>query len=215
MIWPDIRWDIWFFVTSDIGPIHHFQLTIPAKEPASCRSVILSSYQHSASRNIDSHQQLGNRKVLKSTMENDPYMNSTHNRSVNTLRPRQNGCHFADNIFEFIFFQKLFCFASNFIEIYLQGSSWQNSSTDLAAKQMTNHYLNAWWSQFTVYIWLTQPQWIITLSDTWAKMTSICKVYFLSIFLNDSYGILLQILVKFVTLVAISTETTILLSYLS
>ena len=43
----------------------------------------------------------------------------------NTFRPRQNGRHFADDIFNCIFYKKIFEFQKSFIEICSLRSSWQ------------------------------------------------------------------------------------------
>ena len=50
------------------------------------------------------------------------YICVTRPQWVNTLRPRQNGCHFADDISKCIFFD--LSFNSNFTEVCSRGPSW-------------------------------------------------------------------------------------------
>ena len=51
--------------------------------------------------------------------------------SVNTTRPRQNGHHFADDVFKCNFFIWLYFFYRNIIELCSQGSYWLWSSIGL------------------------------------------------------------------------------------
>ena len=51
------------------------------------------------------HNELNNVRTLEAAQEN---LRCAH-RLVNTLRPTQNGCHFADDIFNYFFLKKKFC----------------------------------------------------------------------------------------------------------
>ena len=76
------------------------------------------------------------------------YDNQSH-RSITTLRPKRNGCHFADNIFKCIFLNEnvliLFKISLNlFLRIELTISQYWFRLW-LGADQATSHYLNQWW----------------------------------------------------------------------
>ena len=86
----------------------------------------------------------------------------SHN--INTLRPRQNGHHFAYDIFKRIFLNEnylifLFEFYLNIfpgaqLSICHHWFRWW-----LGADQATNHYLNQWWPSLLTHICVTRPQW--------------------------------------------------------
>ena len=67
----------------------------------------------------------------------------------NSLRPRQNGCHFADDTFTRIFLNEVLEFRLNFhwslfmrvqLTLFQHWFRWW-----LGAGQATSHYLNQWW----------------------------------------------------------------------
>ena len=68
---------------------------------------------------------------------------------LNTLRPRQNGCRFADDIFECIFLNENVWISLNISLKYILKVPFNNIPTLvqiwLGADQATNHYLNQWW----------------------------------------------------------------------
>ena len=84
-------------------------------------------------------------------------------RWVNTLRPGQNGRHFANDIFKRIFWNKNYCIS---IEISLNPiiqfpiinipplvkiMAWR--------RQATSHFLNQSWPSWLTHICVTRPQW--------------------------------------------------------
>ena len=85
-------------------------------------------------------------------------------KSVNTLRPSQNGHHFANNIFKCISLNKNFWILNEihsnmFLGVYLtiwlpQFRRW------LVAVQATRLYLNQWWRRLPTHLCVTRPQWV-------------------------------------------------------
>ena len=81
---------------------------------------------------------------------------------VDTLKPRQNGHHFADDSFNWIFFNEnasisikipLKCFPDgpiNHIPASVHIMAWRRSGDKqwLGAVQATSHYLNQWWLDY-------------------------------------------------------------------
>ena len=75
---------------------------------------------------------------------------------LNTLRPRQHGRRFIDDILKGIFLNEN---VWNSIKISLKcvpNRSW------LGADQATSHYLNQWWHSLKTHICVTRAQWVKT-----------------------------------------------------
>ena len=75
----------------------------------------------------------------------------TRPQEVNTLRPRQNGCHFADNIFKCIFLNENVRISLK-ISLGFVRKVWINNIPALVQimawclpGDMTSHYLDQWW----------------------------------------------------------------------
>ena len=85
-------------------------------------------------------------------------------RNFNTLRPGQDGCHYADEIFKCILLIKCFVFWLKFHwNWFLKVQSTINQDWFrwwLGAKQATSHYLNLWWTCSLVPYGVTRPQWV-------------------------------------------------------
>ena len=90
--------------------------------------------------------------------------------SINTLRPRQNGRQFPDDIFKCIFLMKISALWLRFhwslfprvqLTIFQHWFAWPAPS----------HYLNQWWSRMVAHIWVTRPQCVNSL---WRSET-ICR----------------------------------------
>ena len=68
---------------------------------------------------------------------------------INTLRPRQNGCHFPDNIFKWIFLNKHVWIKIKISLKFVPKVPINNIPAlvliRLGAGQATSHYLNQWW----------------------------------------------------------------------
>ena len=82
---------------------------------------------------------------------------------VDTLRPRQNGCHFADGISKWIFMnENMYLDIYNlFLRVQLTiKQHWIRKG--LCTKQATSHCLNQWWLSLLTHIWVTMPQWLLT-----------------------------------------------------
>ena len=82
---------------------------------------------------------------------------------LNTSRLRQNGCHFSDDIFKFIFL----CENCHILCICLFPKSSINNKPALAqimAGRWTGyrHYLNQWWPAFIMHICATWSWWVKT-----------------------------------------------------
>ena len=90
----------------------------------------------------------------------EPFIGSHGYHLLSTLRPKQNGHHFAADIFRFIVFLKIVYFCHYFTAIY-----WWESLTIcqhwfrwwLGAEQVPSDYLNEWWSISLTHLWITQP----------------------------------------------------------
>ena len=82
------------------------------------------------------------------------WVNSSWDSSglINTLRPKQNGCHFGDSIFNDFSVNENLSYNYNCTEICSLGSNWQYCSigpdNGLGAKQATSHYLNQSWLDY-------------------------------------------------------------------
>ena len=85
---------------------------------------------------------------------------------VNSSPPRQNGHHFADNIFRCIFVNKKFCI---FIKISLQFAPNGPIDNNQALAEIMawclfgpvpSHYLNHWWPDSLTHICATRGRWV-------------------------------------------------------
>ena len=72
----------------------------------------------------------------------DPFMFVLRIILTHWVRPEQNGCHLADNIFEWIYFNEIFC---NLIQISLKRVS-------IGAEKVTRHDMN---QSYLVYLILS------------------------------------------------------------
>ena len=80
--------------------------------------------------------------------------------TFNTLRPRQNGWHFLDNIFKCILMKISLKFAARVqLKIVHHWFRW------LGTSQVTSHYLNQWWLILMTHICVTLPQWVKQLGN--------------------------------------------------
>ena len=98
-------------------------------------------------------------------------MSCSHNMSVNTLRPRQNGHHFADGIFKRIFMNEnvriLIIISLTFvpkgpinnIQALVQIMAWRRLGDKPLSEPMLVSLLT--------YICVTRPQWVNTRSEVW------------------------------------------------
>ena len=79
---------------------------------------------------------------------------------INTLRPRQNGCHFADDILMNMYEIRLLFHWNLFLRfeltVFQHWFRWW-----LGADQATSHYLNQWWLVYWRIV--TRPQWVKVL----------------------------------------------------
>ena len=93
--------------------------------------------------------------------------------ALNTLRPRQNGCHFADDIFKCILLNEI---VLNFPKFYSHESNCQYGSigsdnslapnrlqTEVGACSVPSHYLNQWWRRLPKHTCITRPQWVMVI----------------------------------------------------
>ena len=85
--------------------------------------------------------------------------------TFNTLRPRQNGCHFADNIFKCIFlnenvFISIKCPTNN-IPALVQIMAWRRPGDKPLSEPMM-----VW---LPTHICVTRPQWVNDVSITWDR----------------------------------------------
>ena len=116
---------------------------------------------------------------------------------VNTLRPRPNGCYFADDIFKcFSLIENLWFFYYNFTEICFLGSDWQygsiGSDNGLASNThqaiiLTNDGLGYW----HIYASLGLNELILTrkyyfIAFTW-HLEKWCPVWTKDVFCNHTY----------------------------
>ena len=96
-----------------------------------------------------------------------------------TLRPRQNGCHFADNIFKCIFLNENIRISIKISLKFVPKGSINNIPAlfQIIARRdrSTSHYLNQWWTILTTHICVTQPQWDIGLHYNVSWLYLECK----------------------------------------
>ena len=88
-----------------------------------------------------------------------------YHQTLNTMRPRENGCHFTDNIFKCIFLNENVWIA---IRIPLKFVPWvpidnKPSLVQIMVwrlKQATSHCMNQWWPISLTRIYTTHCQWV-------------------------------------------------------
>ena len=102
---------------------------------------------------------------------------------INTLRPRQNGHHFADDIFSCIFLNEMFEFRLklkfvpkdpiNNIPALVQIMAWRRPGDKTLSEPMMidllthicvtlPQWVNQWWPCLSPYISVTRPRWVIS-----------------------------------------------------
>ena len=90
-------------------------------------------------------------------------------QAVSTLRPRQNDCHFADNVFKRIFLNENIWIVIKISPKFVRKGPIND----------TNHYLNQWWSSLLMHICVTRPQWVKNfnncLTNTWNSVNDRIK----------------------------------------
>ena len=96
--------------------------------------------------------------------------------SINTLRPRQNGSHFADAIFKGIFLNENTLIPITVSLKFIPKGPIHNIPVLFqimpGADQATSHYLQQWWLMLPKHIRITQPRWVNSLNPVWS---SICR----------------------------------------
>ena len=84
--------------------------------------------------------------------------------AINTLRPRQNGRHFVDDIFYRIFLNERFKFSLKFHWNLFPKVQWTINQHWITwwfgGDQATSHYLNQWWFILLTHICVTWLQWL-------------------------------------------------------
>ena len=94
----------------------------------------------------------------------NPMKSKIFDLKINTLRLRQNGRHFANDLFKRIFVnEKVRIFVQISLKFILECPINNNQHWFrwwLGAKKATSHYLNQWWSSLLMHIWVTRPQWV-------------------------------------------------------
>ena len=85
-------------------------------------------------------------------------------RGFNTLRPRQNGCHFTDNIFKCIFFNENFWILNEISLKYVPYGLIDNLEALVQIRvwcQMAaSHYLEQCWYVLLIHVCITGPHWV-------------------------------------------------------
>ena len=111
-------------------------------------------------------------------------------RWLNTLRPRQNGRHFADDIFMCIFFSENWCILVKFSLKYVRKGpiddnpalveimAWRRSGDKPLSQPMM--------TSLPTHICVTRPQWL--LSYLLAKPTCVCSIQSFYMFLFTTLG---------------------------
>ena len=88
---------------------------------------------------------------------------------MNTLRPRQNGRHFPDGIFKWIFLNKnVWIWINISLKFFLGGPI--NNVPAFVQTMAWLHYLNQWWPGLVIHICTTRPHLVkkyCTILDLW------------------------------------------------
>ena len=83
---------------------------------------------------------------------------------LNLLRPRQNGLHFADDIFKCIFFNENLGILIKISLKFVPEGPMNNLITLVwmmtLSRKATSHYLKQWWHSLQIHICVTRPQWV-------------------------------------------------------
>ena len=123
---------------------------------------------------------------------------------LNTLRPRQNGRHFADDSFKCVLVIENVCISIkislkvgpiNDIPALVQIMIWPGGKL-LSAP---------WWPSLLTHIYVTRPQWVHILRHEQNRRRFADDI-FKSIFLNENHYILIQMSLKSVYKVVIYTK---------
>ena len=108
--------------------------------------------------------------------------------AINSLRPRQNRCHFADNIFKCNFLNENVWIPMKISLKFVPKGPIDNipALVQIIAwrEQATSHYLNQWWPSSTTHICVTRPQWVKSLRLRLNRRPFADKI-FKCIFLNE------------------------------
>ena len=103
---------------------------------------------------------------------------------VNTLRPKQNGCHFSDDIFKCIFFKEyvwiLIKISLKFVPkgpidnkpSLFQIMAWCQSGAKPSSEPVMTEI------SFLTCIWFTQPQWVNCFAITQLDTTYVFMIFF-------------------------------------
>ena len=78
--------------------------------------------------------------------KNFSYLTLTLTGRFNTLRPRQNGCHFSDDIFKWIFLNENVWISINISLKFVPRGPINN--IPIYSDQASSHYLNQWWLDY-------------------------------------------------------------------
>ena len=88
--------------------------------------------------------------------------------SLTTLRQRQHGRHFADDIFKRIFLNENVLISINISLKFIPKGPLDNMSALVQIMAWwwkgSSHYLNQWWLNLMMHIRVTQPQWVTSLA---------------------------------------------------
>ena len=83
---------------------------------------------------------------------------------LNLLRPRQNGLHFADDIFKCIFFNENLGILIKISLKFVPAGPMNNLITLVwmmtLSRKAKSHYLKQWWHSLQIHICVTRPQWV-------------------------------------------------------
>ena len=86
------------------------------------------------------------------------------NTNLNTLRPRQNGHHFPDDIFQWIFLNESVWISINISLKFVPRDPINNIPTLVKVmawrRPGASHYLNQWLLDLPTYICVTRPEWV-------------------------------------------------------
>ena len=109
---------------------------------------------------------MGPKHVLHTQFNNFKFLLNVYSckHRVNTLRPRQNGSNFADDIFKCIFWNKNY-FIFNLISLKFVPRGPISNDPALVQimawrQQVTSHYLKQRWHQVLMHKCVTRPQWV-------------------------------------------------------
>ena len=93
---------------------------------------------------------------------------------LNTLSAGQNGCHFADNIFKWIFFKDDICICIKVPLRFISEDSIEYKSA--LVQEMAWHQTgdDQWWANYTIPFGITRSQWVTASgAETESKITKL------------------------------------------